>query len=762
MINQINQMMTQALQRFQSGDHDEAELILFKVLDTQPKNFDALHILGVLKGIKNQHQEALGFFRKALRVNSNDSFLNFNIAKAFSEIGEDEKALKFHSNATKLNPEHPEGWLSYGKSLLNLKKFDESLNLFSRAATLNPEYAEAWTNRGCVLNELGRFHEALDSFDRSLKINPHIAETWSNRGLALKDLNCLEEAVASYDKAIAINPDFAEAYSNRGNALQELKRFEKAVASYDRAISIKPDYADAYYNRGNVLQELKRAEEAVNNYDKALSIKPYYAEAYSNRGIALKDLNRLEEAVASYAKAIEIKPDYEYLLGTLLHTKMHICDWQDFDANAKNLLLKISEGKKSSPSFPILALTDSLSIQHKTAEIWINDNHPFNPSLDIISKLPRKEKIKLAFLSADFKEHPTGYNFVGFFENIDRDKFEVIAVSFLNITDSPLSRRLAAAFDVFKIVDKLSDTEVCKWVLDQKVDIAIDMMGPTLGNRGGILAMRCAPIQVNQFSWTSGAPYIDYIIADPISMPKEYAEAYSEKLAYVPHTLFATDDKREISIKTPLRIEQNLPEKGVVFCCLNNNFKITPHVFDSWINILKNVPDSVLWIKGGHESMERNLRGEVALRGVDTSRLVFAKHTALMQDHLARYRLADLFLDTFPFCAQTTASDALWAGVPVLTRVGESSMSRICASLLNAIELPELITKTQSEYEATAIELATNPVKLNAIKDKLARNRLTTALFDTPKFTKNIEAAYMQMYERYQDDLASDHIYIDA
>jgi predicted O-linked N-acetylglucosamine transferase (SPINDLY family) len=441
---------------------------------------------------------------------------------------------------------------------------------------------------------------------------------------------------------------------------------------------------------------------------------------------------------------------------------MHICDWQDFDANAKNLLLKISEGKKSSPSFPILALTDSLSIQHKTAEIWINDNHPFNPSLGIISKLPRKEKIKLAFLSADFKEHPTGYNFVGFFENIDRDKFEVIAVSFLNITDSPLSRRLAAAFDVFKIVDKLSDTEVCKWVLDQKIDIAIDMMGPTLGNRGGILAMRCAPIQVNQFSWTSGAPYIDYIIADPISMPKEYAEAYSEKLAYVPHTLFATDDKREISIKTPLRSEQDLPEKGIVFCCLNNNFKITPHVFDSWINILKNVPDSVLWIKGGHESMERNLRGEVALRGVDTSRLVFAKHTALMQDHLARYGLADLFLDTFPFCAQTTASDALWAGVPVLTRVGESSMSRICASLLNAIELPELITKTQSEYEATAIELATNPVKLNAIKDKLARNRLTTALFDTPKFTKNIEAAYMQMYEHYQADLTLDHIYIDA
>jgi predicted O-linked N-acetylglucosamine transferase (SPINDLY family) len=505
-----------------------------------------------------------------------------------------------------------------------------------------------------------------------------------------------------------------------------------------------------------------RIDEALASYDKAIEIKPEFIDVYCNRGFALKELKRLDEAVASYDRAIEIDPDYEYLLGTLLHTKMHVCDWQDFDANVKNLLLKISEGKKSSPNFPTLALTDSLSIQRKTAEIWINDKHPLNPSLGVISKLPKKEKIKLAFLSADFKEHPMGYNFVGFFENIDRDKFEVIAVSFLNITDSPLSRRLAAAFDVFKIVDKLSDTEVCKWILDQKVDIAIDMMGPTLGNRGGIFAMRCAPIQANQFSWTSAAPYIDYIIADPISMPEEYAYGYSEKLAYVPHTLFATDDKREISIKTPLRSEQNLPEKGIVFCCLNNNFKITPHVFDSWINILKNVPDSVLWIKGGHESMERNLCKEMAMRGVDTNRLVFAKHTALMQDHLARYRLADLFLDTFPFCAQTTASDALWAGVPVLTRVGESSMSRICASLLNAIELPELITKTQAEYEARAIELANNPEKLKAIKDKLESNRLTTALFDTPRFTRHMEAAYIQMYERYQSDLPSDHIYIDA
>jgi predicted O-linked N-acetylglucosamine transferase (SPINDLY family) len=245
-------------------------------------------------------------------------------------------------------------------------------------------------------------------------------------------------------------------------------------------------------------------------------------------------------------------------------------------------------------------------------------------------------------------------------------------------------------------------------------------------------------------------------------MPEEYSYGYSEKLAYVPHTLFATDNKREISLKIPLRSEQNLPEKGVIFCCFNNNFKITPNVFDVWMNILKNVPGSVLWIKGGRESLERNLLKEAEKRGLDPNRLVFAGQIPLMQDHLSRYRLADLFLDTFPFCAQTTASDALWAGVPVLTRTGESSMSRICSSLLNAIELPELITNTQAEYEARAIELGNNPTKLKAIKDKLERNRLTTALFDTTRFTKHIEAAYMKMYERYQNDLPPDKIYIDS
>jgi predicted O-linked N-acetylglucosamine transferase (SPINDLY family) len=338
-----------------------------------------------------------------------------------------------------------------------------------------------------------------------------------------------------------------------------------------------------------------------------------------------------------------------------------------------------------------------------------------------------------------------GYNFVGFFENLDRSKFEVIAVSFIEVSDSPLSQRLVAAFDEFKIVDKMTDTEVCQWMREKHIDIAVDMMGPTLNNRQGIFAMRCAPVQVNQFSWTSGAPYMDYIIADPVSMPQEYAAGYSEKLAYVPHTLFATDDKREVAQTTPLRSHENLPEQGMVFCCFNNSLKITPEVFSVWMGILQKVPDSVLWIRSAGASMEKNLCQEAQSRGVDPARLIFARRVESMPEHLARYRLADLFLDTFPFCAQTTASDALWAGVPVVTCVGESSMSRICASLLHALDMPELVTGSLQEYERKVLELANDRNKLEETKQKLKVQRQTAPLFNTALYTRNIEQAYQYM-----------------
>ena len=728
MNNQINQMMTRAVESFHGGNFDQTEVILTKILEIQSKNFDALQMMGVVKGIKNQHLDALELFKKALKIDSNNSFLHFNIAKAFSEIGEAQRAIKYHLNATKLNPSHIEGWVNYGKSLLDLNRPKEALDLFIKAIDLNPQYAEAWTNRGVALLQLKSFEEALLTLDEALKIKPRLAEAWSSRG----------------------------------NALNELKRVEEAIASYDRAIEIKPDFANAYNNRGNALNELKRVEEAIASYDRAIEIKPRLAEAWSNRGNALNELKRVEEAIDSYYGAIEIKPDHEYLFGTMLHTKMFICDWQNFETDVQSLSLKINEGKKSSPSFPVLSLIDSLSIQRKASEIWIKDKHPINLSLGLISKYQKRNKVRIGYYSADFHNHATAYLMAELFERHDKNSFELIAFSFGPDKKDEMRQRLSKAFDQFVDVRLKSDRDIALMSRDMEIDVAVDLKGFTKDVRTGIFSYRAAPIQVNYIGYpgTMAAEYIDYIISDPTLIPIESQQHYSEKVVYLPNSYQVNDRQRLIADKVFTKEELGLPSDSFVFCCFNNNYKITPDTFDGWVRILKAVEGSVLWLLEDNPTAGINLRKEAQGRGIDPNRLVFAKRMRL-PEHLARHRVADLFIDTLPYNAHTTASDALWAGLPMLTCMGESFASRVAASLLNAIELPELIATTQEQYEATAIELAANPEKLKAIKDKLEKNILTTALFDTPRFTKHIEAAYTQMYERYQADLPSDHIYIE-
>jgi predicted O-linked N-acetylglucosamine transferase (SPINDLY family) len=761
MNNQINQMMTDAFESFHCGNFNQTEAILTKVLEKQSRNFDALHMMGVVKGIGNQHRDALEFFKKALKIDSNNSFLHFNIAKAFSEIGEAQKAIKYHLSATKLNPSHPEGWLNYGKSLFDLKRPKEALDLFIKAIELNPQFAEAWTNRGVALLQLKSFEEALLTLEEALKINPRHADAWSNRGAVLQELKRLEEALTNYDRAIELKNDYAEAYNNRGTVLQELKRLEEALTNYDRAIELKNDYAEAYNNRGIVLQELNRLEEALTNYDRAIELKNDYAEAYKNRGTVLQVLKRLDEALKNFDRAIELKGDYEYLFGNILHAKMFVCDWQNFKTNLQSLSLRINENQKSILSFPALSLFDKLSVLYKTSAIWIKDRHPINPSIGSIPKNIRGNKIRIGYYSADFHDHATAHLMAELFERHDKNIFEIIAFSFGPDTKDKMRQRLSKAFDKFIDVRFKSDKDIAIMSRDMEIDIAVDLKGYTKDCRMGIFSYRAAPIQVNYigFPGTTAAEYIDYIIADPTLIPIESQQHYSEKVVYLPNSYQVNDRQRVISDKFFSKEELGLPHDKFTFCCFNSNYKITPYTFDGWMRILQAVEDSVLWLFEDNPTAVINLRKEAQTKGIDPNRLVFARRMKL-PEHLARHRAADLFLDTLPYNAHTTASDALWAGLPVLTCMGESFASRVAASLLNAIELPELIMTTQEQYEATAIELATNPEKLKAIKDKLEKNRLTTALFDTLRFTKDIEAAYTQMYERYQADLPLDHIYI--
>jgi predicted O-linked N-acetylglucosamine transferase (SPINDLY family) len=591
---------------------------------------------------------------------------------------------------------------------------------------------------------------------------PDYAEAHNNRGTALNDLMRLEEAIASYDKAIALKPDFAAAHNNRGVVLNDLMRPEEAIASYDKAIALKLDFAEAHYNRGAALNALRCLKEAIASYDKAIALKQDYAEAYFNRGNALRDLNRPEEALVSYGRAIALKPEYDFLYGTWLHTKMTICDWRNFKSEVDELIGKLKDAKKASVPFSFLSISGSLELQRKAAEIWTLAKYPENKLLHQIVKRQRRKKIRIGYFSADFREHPVAILTAELFERHNRSQFEIIAFSFDSNTKDDMRQRLKTAFDNFIDVSNRSDREVTLLARDLEIDIAVDLGGLTKGNRTRIFAMRAAPVQVNYlgYSGTMGANYIDYLIADTALIPAPHQKYYSEKVVYLPHSYMPNDPKRIISDRLFDRAKLGLPQSGFVFCCFNNSYKLNPSIFDRWMSILYKVEGSVLWLSDNNLTAVANLKREASIRGVNPERLVFAKRMPLLSDHLARHPLADLFLDTLPCNAHATTCDALWAGLPVLTCIGDAFAGRVAASLLTAIDLPELITSTPQQYETIAIELANNPVKLQNITRKLAKNRLTAPLFNIQLYTKHIEAAYAAMYDRYQADLPPDHIYV--
>ena len=537
-----------------------------------------------------------------------------------------------------------------------------------------------------------------------------------------------------------------------------------SIAHYDRALSLKPDYAEGLSNKGNSLYKLKRHEEAIAHFDRALSLKPNYTEGWYNKGTVLNELKLHEEAIVHYEKAISLKPDIDWALGDLVHTKMKICNWSGLPESSVEISKKIVANEKVIFPFPLLALNDD-PIQHKkSSEIYIQSKYLFNSALGPISKRQQSQKIRIAYFSADFRSHPVSFLTSELFEIHDRQRFEVFAFSLQKASDDEMNLRLRKVFDNFLDVDDMSDQDIAQLARKYELDIAIDLAGHTHNSRTGIFAYRVAPIQVNWLGYpgTLGADYMDYVIADKTLIPEAHQPFYVEKVAYLPNTFMVDDRRRIASPRIFTRQECGLPQNTFVFCCFNNEYKFNPQVLDLWSRIMHRVDQSVLWIPENNEKFKGNITAEFEKRGLNRSRLVFAKRLELMTDHLARYKLADLFLDTYPYNAHSTAVDSLKAGTPVLTMTGQSFASRVATSLLKAIDLPELITNSQAEYENLAVKLATNPQMLTIINEKLTKNRHTTPLFDTPLFTKHIETVYAQMYERYRAGLMPEHIRVDG
>jgi len=714
----------------QAGKTTEAQDIYRQVLALEPSHFDALHLSGVIAIQQGVFDQAVALIDKAIALDPN-------------------------------NPAHAPAYSNRGIALRGLGLHQEALDSFNRALDFSAGQADVHFNRGNTLHDLRRVAEAVESYDQVLRLAPTHAEAYRRRGVCLNDLGSHQAAAASLSQAIKFAPDDAQAHNGLGIALAGLNQHEKAAQSFARAIALDDSYGVAHNNLGNALLALNRPDAALSSFDRAIERGAGTADTYSNRATVLNALKRPQDAMHNFDKALQLNPAYKFARGLRLHAQMYICDWKDFERRLTDLVARIESDEVVTPSWPLLALTDAPALHRKAAAIWNKVRCPANPVLGPMPQFQKHEKIRLGYYSADFHNHATAHLTAELFERHDRDKFELIAFSFGPDRPDAVRARLVSAFDHFLDVRQHADAEIAALSRQLEIDIAVDLKGYTQDSRAGIFACRAAPVQVNYLGYpgTMAADYMDYIVGDDVVIPEaEYAN-YAEQVVALPSSYQVNDSQRKIADRTFTRAELGLPENGFVFCCFNNNFKILPDTFNIWMRILLRVASSVLWLFEDNPIAADNLRAQAARRGVAPDRLIFAPRVQLAE-HLARHRAADLFLDTLPYNAHTTASDALWAGLPVLTCAGRAFAGRVAASLLTAVDMPELITTTMGDYEELAVALAKTPARLEALKRKLSANLRTTPLFDAGQFTRHIEEAYTRMHERRHAGLPPAHIRI--
>jgi len=609
-----------------------------------------------------------------------------------------------------------------------------------------------WNIFGAANIGLGRTHEAEQGFSRAIKLNPDYPDAHVNMGNMLQKQGKLDQAIAAYQRALAIKSDHPDACYNMGNAQAERGKLDEAIASYRRALALRPDYAEAQFSIGNALQKQGRLDAAIAAYQRALAIKSDYGEAYNNIGNALQKQDRPDEAIGAYQQAVALNPDHNIAEARLILQRQQICDWRHID-QLGGVCARLGLTAQAINPFMMLSAEDDAARQMARSQNWAVAEYKQAP-IPLAGKPDvRPERLRIGYFSADFHDHATLCLMAGLLREHDAARFELFAYSYGGSNSGEWRRRAEGDVDHFCDVTALSDAALVDLARSHGLDVAIDLKGYTQHTRSGLFQYRLAPIQISYLGYpgTMATTFIDYLIADPTIIPADQRRFYSERLIYLPHSYQPNDDAREIAATSTTRADFGLPEHGFIFCCFNNNYKISPKEFDIWMRLLRQVDDSVLWLLRSNKWAERNLKKEAEARGVDPSRLVFADRIP-HADHLARHQHADLFLDTFNCNAHTTASDALWAGLPVVTKQGQQFAARVAASLLNAVGLAELITTTEPDYEALILELATNRGRLKQITDRLASNRLTEPLFDTKRYTRNFERGLQQAYDRYFDD----------
>jgi protein O-GlcNAc transferase len=766
----------------QQGDLEGAERLFRQEIKVRPDDPAGYNNLGSVLQQQAKPADAIAAHRQALKLRPNYAEAYFALGNAFRQQGNPDEAMASYRSAIQSRRDYPEVHNNIGVLLQMLGRLDEAASAYGEAVALRPAYAEAQFNLGSVLHQKHELDSAEAAYRRAISLNPGIAAVHNNLGTVLKDQGLHDQALAAFDAAIRLQPDYAEAFYNRATVLQQQAQPEEALAAYGQAIELRRDYTDAINNAGIVLVELGRTGDAIELYrqllermpahadacnnmgtallaevragealmafEQALTHKPDFPEAFYNLGSARRELGDLAGAIAAYRNALRLRPGYAEAFSQLMYHRAQACEWDDFDADQEKLVGMVGQGVRV-PPFYLFSTPASASDQLLCARQWIGPIRTPPKAVFHHEPFAENRRIRLGYLSGDFHQHATARLMAELFERHDRDRFEVLAYSYGPDDNSPMRARLVSAFDRLIDLRTLSHREAARSIHADKVDILIDLKGYTHHARPAISAYRPAPVQVSYLGYpaTMGADFIDYILVDPFVVPASQQPFFRERLVHLPGSYQVNDRRREMA--TPAsRQDCGLPSEGLVFCSFNNSYKIAPAFFDIWMRLLQSVPGSVLWLLEANDLVKGNLRSQAERRGVDSSRLIFAPLVP-SAEHLGRHRHADLFLDTLPCNAHTTASDALWAGLPVLTCSGDTFAGRIAGSLLTAVGLPELVTGSLEEYEQTALALARSPQRLAALRQKLEKDRNTSALFDLPKLTGNIEAAYARMWQTW-------------
>ncbi|OAI43347.1 hypothetical protein AYO42_01765 [Rhizomicrobium sp. SCGC AG-212-E05] len=771
--------------------YDDAIASYDRAIAIKPNFYQAHHSRGIALANLKRFGEAIRSFRAALKLQPQNAPILYGLGLSLEAIGQFEEAIAHYDRALALDPRLVDGWETRGNALHALKRDDEALASYDKALLINPKSSRTHYNRGIALAAMKRHEEAIASYDRALGADPKLSIAWTNRGSSLIALRRLPEAVSSFDAALAIGEEGVLALTGKASALHYLGDYHHSLSICAQALAKQPDATHALLVKAQNLYGMAQNAQALAAFDAVLAIQADDADAWNGRGAVLHTLGHYDDALASFERALAARPDFPdalnshahlmkihrgdygialkemtrslvldpaqpFIPGELLHLKMQAGDWSGF-AEEKS---RLDEGVRA--RLPIVrpfiyqAVSDSTADIQKCARIF--SGRLFGNPGGRVFEVRAHKKIRLGYVSGEFKEHATADLMAGLYEQHDRDKFEVIAIDNTGPSVSPMRKRLEAAFDKMLDISQLGDEASSQLIRSQEIDILIDLNGYFGAPRTALFAQRSAPIQVNYlgFPGTLGAAFMDYIIADRIVIPEQDKAFYDEKVVWLPHSYQANDGRRAISALTPTRADAGLPENAFIFCSFNQSYKLTPDTFASWMRILKATPGSVLWLLDGLAPLAGNLRCAAEQLGVSGDRILLAPFVAA-DKHRERLACADLFLDSLPCNAHTTASDALWAGLPLLTRCGSSFSGRVASSLLHAIGLPELVTETSEQFETLAIRLATNPSELDSLRMKLRANRLDAPLFNTDLFRTQIEAAYAKMWDRFSNGLPPEH-----